>query len=944
MSLSRREFLKSSAAASAAAAIGMAVPADLEAAAAKAESNWRWDKAACRFCGTGCGIMMATKNGKIVAVKGDPAAPVNRGLNCIKGYFNAKIMYGADRLTQPLLRVNDKGEFDKHGKFAPVSWKRAFDEMEVNIKKALKEKGPEGVAVFASGQYTIMEGYAAQKMMKGGFRSNAIDPNARHCMASAVVGFYQTFGIDEPSGCYDDIELTDTVVSWGSNMAEMHPILWSRVTDRKLSDPDRVKVINISTYRHRTSDLADEEIIFTPNTDLAMWNYIAREIVYNHPEAIDWDFVKRHIIFAASPVNMGYGLRRAGEKSVTPVRPDGSAGKYTAKEMETINHEMVHEVSQAEAPALKPYGYKAGDKMVNKPAGLKHWEIPFEEYKKFLEPYTLDYVCSVAKGNPDEDDKEFKRKLQLLADLYIEKGRKVVSFWTMGMNQHTRGTWVNTLSYNVHFMLNKQAVPGSGAFSLTGQPSACGTAREVGTFCHRLPADMMVKNPKHRKKVENRWKIPEGTLNPVGNQHIMKIHRDIEDGVVKFAWVNVCNPYQDSASASHWIKAAREMDNFIVTSDGYPGISAKVSDLILPSAMIYEKWGAYGNAERRSQHWRQQVLPVGDAMSDTWQWMELSKRFTVKDVWGGYTLRNGKKIADVRKAAHAMGYTDDTTMYEILFANKEAKSYKIDLNSFPQKGYDNSDCSGDSRNVIGGDGKVVKGCGFMVHEYLWEEYASFGRGHGHDLAPFTTYHRVRGLKWPVVDGKETSWRFNVKYDPYAAKAVKEAGTGNSHAFYGPLAKALMQGDLKGVTDKKKKSLKNKAKIFARPYMQPPEIPDENYDTWLCTGRVLEHWHSGTMTMRVPELYRAVPEALCYMHPEDAKKKGLKQGGLCWVESRRGKVKARVETRGRNRPSRGLVFVPWFDEKVFINKVCLDATCPQSKQTDYKKCAVKITKA
>ncbi|MFT5662073.1 MAG: nitrate reductase NapA [Sulfurimonas sp.] len=948
MSLSRREFLKSSAAASAAAAIGMTVPADLEAAAKKAETSWRWDKAACRFCGTGCGIMMATKDGKIVAVKGDPAAPVNRGLNCIKGYFNAKIMYGADRLTQPLLRVGADGKFDKHGKFAPVSWKRAFDEMEVNIKKALKHAGPEGVGIFASGQYTVMEGYAAQKMMKGGFRSNAIDPNARHCMASAVVGFYQTFGIDEPSGCYDDIELTDTIVSWGSNMAEMHPILWSRVTDRKLSDPKRVKVINMSTYTHRTSDLADIEIIFTPNTDLALWNYIAREIVYNNPESIDWDFVKKHIVFAASPVNMGYGMRRAGETSVTPVRPDGSAGKYSALEMETVNQEMKHTVSAAEAPALKPYGYKEGDVMVNKPAGLKHWEISFEEYKKFLEPYTLDYVAEISKGDPDEDINQFKGKLKELADLYIEKGRKVVSFWTMGMNQHTRGTWVNTLAYNVHFLLNKQALPGSGAFSLTGQPSACGTAREVGTFCHRLPADMMVKNPKHRKIVENRWKVPEGTLNPVGNQHIMKIHRDIEDGVIKFAWVNVCNPYQDSGSATHWIKAAREMDNFIVTSDGYPGISAKVSDLILPSAMIYEKWGAYGNAERRTQHWRQQVLPVGDAMSDTWQWVELSKRFTVGDVWGAQPLRGKNKdgtkksLPDVRAKAHAMGYTDDTTMYEILFANKEAKSYKIDMNSFPQKGFDNSECNGDSRNVVGSDGAVFKGYDFMIHEYLFEEYADFGRGHAHDLADFTTYHRVRGLKWPVVDGKETQWRFNSMYDPYAAKATKK--TGNSHAFYGPLAKALKQGDLMGIKDKKKKSLKNKAKIFARPYMDAPENPDENYDTWMCTGRVLEHWHSGTMTMRVPELYRAVPEALCYMHPKDAQTKGIKQGELAWVESRRGKVKARVETRGRNRPPRGLVFVPWFDEKVFINKVCADYTCPQSKQTDFKKCAVKVYRA
>ena len=149
MALSRRDFLKSSAAASAAAAVGMNVPTQLQAAAKNAEGGWRWDKAACRFCGTGCGIMLATKGGKIVAVKGDPAAPVNRGLNCIKGYFNAKIMYGADRLKQPLLRMGADGKFDKNGKFAPVSWKRAFDEMEFHGKKAFNEKGPESVAVFA---------------------------------------------------------------------------------------------------------------------------------------------------------------------------------------------------------------------------------------------------------------------------------------------------------------------------------------------------------------------------------------------------------------------------------------------------------------------------------------------------------------------------------------------------------------------------------------------------------------------------------------------------------------------------------------------------------------------------------------------------------------------------------------------------------------------------
>ena len=110
--------------------------------------------------------------------------------------------------------------------------------------------------------------------------------------------------------------------------------------------------------------------------------------------------------------------------------------------------------------------------------------------------------------------------------------------------------------------------------------------------------------------------------------------RDLEDGTIKWAWVQVNNPFQATANANHWIKAAREMDNFIVVSDPYPTVSAKVADLILPTAMIFEKWGAYGNAERRTQHWRQQVTPPGEAMADVWQALEFSKRFKLKEVWG----------------------------------------------------------------------------------------------------------------------------------------------------------------------------------------------------------------------------------------------------------------------------------------------------------------------
>ncbi len=924
MSLSRRDFMKQAAAVSAAGAIGIRVTPEAMAAAQNAEKGWKWDKSVCRFCGTGCGLMIATRNDKIVAVKGDPAAPVNRGLNCIKGYFNAKIMYGKDRLTEPLLRVNAQGEFDKNGKFKPVSWEKAFSVMADKFKAAYGELGPTGIGVFGSGQYTIQEGYTMAKLVKAGFRSNNIDPNARHCMASAVVGFIQAFGIDEPSGNYDDIEYTDTAVLWGANMAEMHPILWSRITDRKLADPDRVKLINLTTYTNRCTNLSDTEIIFKPQTDLAIWNYILHELVYNRPEAIDQEFVEKYTVFATGPCDVGYGMRG------TPNHP-----KYNAAERETMQKQVAKVLSEAEGKTLAHLGYKAGDTMENKRAAgaIKHWIIEFEDFKKGLAPYTLDFVAELAKGDPDEDIESFKAKLKQLADYYLEKDRKVVSYWTMGMNQHTRGSWVNEAAYSVHLLVGKQAQPGNGAFSLTGQPSACGTAREVGTFAHRLPADLVVANAKHREFSEKLWKLPAKTLNGKPGSHYTKLLRDIEDGKIKWAWVQVCNPWQNTANANHWIKAAREMDNFIVVSDVYPTISAKVADLILPSAMIFEKWGAYGNAERRTQHWKQQVTPIGDSMPDIWQAMEFSKHITLKEVWGAQKVNADLTLPDVMTDARAMGYKDDDTLFDVLFANADARSY-----AWPDpigKDTINTLAAGDKRKVAG-----FEGYGFFVHKYLWEEYRKFGVGHMHDLADFDTYHKVRGLKWPVIDGKETEWRFNADYDPY----VKDKNPGEKFAFYGPALKAMPAGDLAGPRKGDKVKLPNKAKIFFRPYMDPPEMPDTEWPFWLCTGRVLEHWHTGSMTMRVPELYRAVPEAVCYMNGGDARKKSLNDGDAVWVESRRGRVKAHVKLGGRNTMPPGTVMIPFFDERVLINKVCLDATCPISKETDFKKCAVKVYKA
>ena len=119
------------------------------------------------------------------------------------------------------------------------------------------------------------------------------------------------------------------------------------------------------------------------------------------------------------------------------------------------------------------------------------------------------------------------------------------------------------------------------------------------------------------------------------------------------------------------------------------------------------------------------------------------------------------------------------------------------------------------------------------------------------------------------------------------------------------------------------------------------MPDEEWPFWLCTGRVLEHWHSGSMTRRIAPLSESMPTAYVELHPEDAKELGVRNGELVHVESRRGSTELPVWTKGRGQPPRGTIFVPFFDETRRINDATLHLFDPFSKQPDYKKCAARI---
>lgn len=800
--IARREFNRL-AALTAATAVAKARAQQPAAAppAAPAGDGITWDKAPCRFCGTGCHVRVGVKNGRVVAIEGDQLADVNKGLLCVKGYHVGLALYGKDRLTQPLLRRN--------GVLEPISWEEAIETIAQKIMAA-----PDKFAIYGSGQWTIPEGYVANKFIKGGLSNNHIDPNARLCMASAVTGYLSVFGVDEPAGCYDDLDKCDVLIMWGNNMAEMHPVLFSRVLDRRTRG-QKVTLIDIGTRRTRTSEFCDHYLEFKPHSDLAIMNGIAHLLV--EKGGMNAEFVARFCSFRKAPKD----------------------------------------------PAATPTAPLMGDAMT------------FDEYKAALAPYTPEHVEKLS-GVPAD-------KIRMLADLFANKELRITSTWCMGFNQHSRGTNANRLCHGIHLLSGHFGRPGDAPTSLTGQPSACGTAREVGTLCHFLPGGRMILNAEHRKESEALWNLPEGRINPKIGHHTMLMWEKFctpadKGGDIQTLWVQVTNPGQSLPNLNKVFKPKAGLpDKFLIVSEVYRTATTELADLVLPSAMWVEKNGMYGNSERRTQQWFRMVKPPGEARDDCWQTLAVARR--LHDLGHpGMKDKDGK----------------------FLFTFKGDKGEEVPAWEWPRY-YD-----------------------INVDKVLFEEYRAFTRYKHKDLAPYDEYVKARGLRWPVVqqpDGtwRETKFRFSEFDDSYVKK-------GAGIQFYHSTTKD------------------DKAQIWFAPAEKAAEEPDAEYPFWLCTGRVLEHWHTGTMTRRIPQLQAAMPHAYIEMHPEDAREKGFANGETILVKTRRGELKMPVWFDGRGHPPRGSLFIPFFDERLLCNDLTLGDIDPISKEPDYKKCAATVTRA
>ena len=601
----------------------------------------------------------------------------------------------------------------------------------------------------------------------------------------------RTFGIDEPMGCYDDIEAADAFVLWGSNMAEMHPILWTRVTDRRLCAEAREGRV-LSVFEHRCFDLADMPIIFTPQTDLAILNYIANYIIRNN--RVNRDFVDKHTTFKLGNDDIGYGLR--------PEHPLQKAAK------------------------------NAGRRHGGKP-------IDFDEYAKFVSQYDADYVrSSPAFRSEARRARRALRRPEDQGDVVLDHGLQPAHARRLVQQPRLQPAPAHRQDLD---------------------------ARQQPVLAHRAALGLRhgargrhVLAPAARRHGGDQPEAPRGgreDLEAAGRHdpdkpgyHAVLQNRMLKDGKLNAYWVQVNNNMQAAANLmqeglSRLPQPGELHRRLRRLSDGHDagrGPRAARGDVGREGRRLRQRRAAHAvlaPAGRRAR--RGALRPV-------------AARGVLQALQG----RGGLARGAARRSSPRCAARRSTTC-----CTATARS-----------------TSSRCRRSIRLRQRRGEAFGFYLQKGLFEEYAQFGRGHGHDLAPFDTV--PPGARPALAGGQRqgNALALSRGHDPYVKAGNRLPVLRQSRRQGGDLGRC--------------------------PTSPPPEAPDKEYPFWLSTGRVLEHWHSGSMTRRVPELYRAFPNAVG-VHASRGRQRSM-CARLRDVElvSRRGEMRTRVETRGRNRPPRG----------------------------------------
>ena len=434
----------------------------------------------------------------------------------------------------------------------------------------------------------------------------------------------------------------------------------------------------------------------------------------------------------------------------------------------------------------------------------------FEMLKQTVAKYTPDYVEKIS-GVPAED-------LRKAARMYAGAIRAAL-LYAMGMTQHTTGTDNVKSCANLAMLCGNVGIEGGGVNPLRGQNNVQG-ACDMGALPNVFPAYQQVASEEARAKFTEAWSDCNTlALSGKPGLTIVEMMNAAHEGGVKGLYIMGENPMLSDPDLTHVEASLKHLDCLVV-QDIFLTETAKLADVVLPSACFAEKDGTFTNTERRVQRVRKAVPAPGQARADWEIIADLSKRM-------GYAM-------DYASAGNIMDEINRVT----------------------------------------------------------PSYAGI------------TYDRIakEGLQWPCLNLTHPGTKFLHK-DRFSR------GLGLFHAIE---------------------------------YIPPAELPDETYPLILSTGRVLYHYHTGTMTRRAQGPSERCPESLVEIHPADARRLAVGEGEFVKVSSRRGTVTAKVHLTGRS--PEGTVFMNFHFSEAAVNLLTNPVLDPIGKIPEYKVCAVKVEAA
>ncbi len=430
----------------------------------------------------------------------------------------------------------------------------------------------------------------------------------------------------------------------------------------------------------------------------------------------------------------------------------------------------------------------------------------FAALKKTVEKYTPEYVEEIS-GIPAAD-------LRTAARMYAQAKRASI-LYAMGITQHISGTDNVKSIANLSMLGGNVGIEGGGVNPLRGQNNVQG-ACDMGALPNVYPAYQQVASDEARLKFEKAW---GAKLSARVGLTIMEIMEGAHQGKVKGLYIMGENPMISDPDLAHVEASLKKLD-FLVVQDIFLTETARLADVVLPSACFVEKDGTFSNTERRVQRIRKALPPPGEARSD----------------------------------------------WEIIAAISNRMGYAMDYSS--------------AQDIMEEITKVTPSYGGITYKRL----------------------EKNGLQWPcpTADHKGTKFLHKDRFS---------RGLGLFHAIE---------------------------------YIPPAELPDAEYPLLLSTGRVLYHYHTGTMTRLSKGAMERYPESLVEINPDDAEKLGIADGQMVKVTSRRGAIQAKA--RLTERSALGSIFMNFHFHEAAVNLLTNPALDPIGKIPEYKVCAVKVEAA